>query len=373
MRIQTFLLGSLFSSIAAGCSADPHAASLQDNLGEGFVQALSDNANGLNTPYVAGSRFTITVQAGGNATDNGWTLTSSNPTVLSIGAAGGQSGNEYAAYAGGSGRATLTIRDKSGSVLDSEDVEVDVPTQIELSQQGLIIAGETPDKAVVSSVEVVNGGTGTFLVRYFSGVRELYGNNALKATGTQEALAATASTSVSIRDFVEITGAAMGSSTVVLTAGGATLNLPVVVVDPSAVKSISLGLPDESHAKENDPLYVFGHAIDGAGHDIYGASFAWTAAGNAVAGNGNPNDPTDLLVYQYHSAGTEEITASVDGHTSSGTVHGQPGTTSTTTSENVGCAVARGAGAPGSTAMGVLVGLAALAARRRRGAATVGA
>ena len=269
-------------------------------------------------------------------------------------------------YAAGSGQATLVVKDRGGKVLDSEDVEVDVPTQIELCEQGLLFTGDTEDQATIQSLQVVSGGTATLLVRYFAGGRELYGNNALTAANTHEALAAVTSTSFSVRDFVQITGIATGASTVGLTAGGATLNVPVQVVDPSAITSILLSLPSESGAREGEGLYVFGRAIDGDGRDVYGSSFAWTAGGTSLMGNFNSSDPTDLLAYQYHSGGMETITASADGRTVAGMVHGQPGTTSTSSSEDVACTVAHGAGAPGSAATGLLIGLVAVAARRRR-------
>ena len=110
---------------------------------------------------------------------------------------------------------------------------------------------------------------------------------------------------------------------------------------------------------------LFRSAKDANGGDVYGSSFAWTAAGQSLAGNINSNDPTDLLTYQYHSSGSEVVAASVDSQSATATVHGAPGTTSTSTSENVGCSVAHGAGAAGSSVAGILIGLAFLASRRR--------
>jgi len=361
MRLHILLLGSLLASLAAGCTVDDHTAGLQDNVG-----TLSlDNSNALHTPYVAGSSFTITVQAGAHATNDGWKLTSSNASVLQIGVPQGPGTNEFPVQAGASGHATLTVTDKNGNVLDTSDVDVAVPSRIQLCEQGLLYAGYSDDQAALDSAQVVSGGTATFLARYFDGSQELYGNNALTATNIPLALAAVTSTSFSVRDFVQITGTSAGTTSVHLAAGGTTLDLPVTVVDASVVSSLKLAAQSESGAQEGQPLFVFARALDANGRDVYGSSFAWTAAGQSLAGNGNSNDPTDLLTYQYHSSGTESVTASVDSHAASATVHGAPSTTSTSTSENTGCSVAHGAGGAGSSITGILIGLAILASRRR--------
>ena len=361
MRLPILLLGPFVACLAAGCTINDHTAGLQDNLG-----TLSlDNSNALHTPYVAGSRFTITVQAGAHATNDGWKLTTSDASVMQVGSPGGSNNDEFPVQATGSGRATLTVIDKGGNALDSADVDVDVPTRIQLCEQGLIFAGYSDDQAALSAVQVVSGGTATFLARYFAGSRELYGNNAMTATNSPLALAAVTSTSFSVRDFVQVTGMGMGATSVHLAAGGTALDLPVTVIDPGAVRNLTLAPQSESGAAEGQQLYVFARALDASGHDVYGSSFAWSAGDRSLAGNGNPNDPTDLLMYQYHSAGLEDVTAIVNSHGASAMVHGSPSTTSTATSENVGCTVAHGAGAPGSAGAGMLFGLAVLARRRR--------
>jgi hypothetical protein len=362
MRLRILLVGSFVASLTAGCTINQHPAGLQDNLGTFTL----DNSNALHTPYVAGSRFTITVEAGAHATNDGWKLTSSDPSVLQVGVPQGSGTSDFPVQAGASGHATLTVTDKNGNVIDTAGVDVAVPTRIQLCEQGLLYAGYTDDQAAVGSAQVVSGGTATFLARYFAGSQELFGNNALTASNSSLALAAVTSTSFSVRDFVQVTGVSTGTTSVHLAAGGTTLDLPVTVVDPGAVSSVTLAAQSESGASDNQVLFVFARALDSNGRDVYGSSFAWSAAGQSLAGNGNSNDPTDLLTYHYQSSGSENVMASVDGHAASATVHGAPSTTSTSTSENVGCSVGHGAGTPGSAAAGILVGLAILASRRRR-------
>lgn len=365
--LPLFALACVVGSLAAGCTVQQHAAGMEDDL---TLDINLGNSNILNTPYVAGSSFTISLQAGANTTNDGWTLTSSNPSVIKVGAAGagsvGTSANVFPVQAAGAGHATLTILDKSGNAIDSADVDVHVPTRIELCEQGLLYAGNTYDQAALDSVQIVDGGTATFLVRYFAGTQELHGNNALTTTNGALASTSVTSTSLSASDFVAITGAGTGATSVQLAAGGATLSLPVTVVDPSAVQGISLDPENESGAKEGQELYVFARARDANGHDVYGASFAWTVDGQDPTCCSNTNEPTDLLAYQYHSAGTESVAVSIDGQGASVSVHGAPASTSTTSAEYTGCSVGRGAGAPGSAAAGLLLlGLAGLGSRRR--------
>lgn len=361
-------LACVVGSVAAGCTVQQHAAGMEDDL---TLDINLGNSNVLNTPYVAGSSFTISLQAGANTTNDGWTLTSSNPAVMKIGPQGsnGASSNAFPVQAASAGHATLTILDKSGNAIDSADVDVDVPTRIELCEQGLLYAGETYDEASLASVQIVNGGTATFLVRYFAGLQELHGNNALSTTDSALASASATSTSLSASDFVAITGTGMGATTVQLAAGGATLGLPVDVIDPSAVRGISLDPESESGAKEGQELFVFARAVDANGRDVYGSSFAWTVDGQdpTCCANTNASDPSDLLAYQYHATGTESVAASIDGQAASVSVHGNPSSTSTTSAEYTGCSVSPGVGATGSAAAGwCLLGLAGLVARRRR-------
>jgi hypothetical protein len=362
MRLHTLLLGSLVASLAAGCSINSHTAGLQDNLGTLSI----DNSNALHSPYVAGSRFSISVQAGNGATFDGWTLSSSAPGVVQVGTPDGSSSNEFPVQAMAPGHATLVVRDKDGNALDSADVDVDVPTRIELCEQGLLLAGYSDDQAAVTSAQIVAGGTATFMARYFAGDQELYGNNALTATNTAVALASVVSTSFSARDFLAVTAASTGPTTVHVAAGGATLDLPVTAVGPSFVSGVSLLRQSENGASDGARLYVFARALDATGRDVYGSSFTWQANASTLPGNGNSNDPTDLLSYEYNSSGTETISAAADGQSASAVVHGAPATTSTTTSENTGCTIARGPGAPASAGAGLLVALGIAAAMRRR-------
>jgi MYXO-CTERM domain-containing protein len=349
------------ASLAAGCNTTDHTASLYD----GFANFSFDNRNLLHTPYVAGSQFTISVGTGAHATNDGWQVTSSNPDVLAL-SPSTTTTTQFQAIAGQPGHTTLSVVDVNGKVLDTAGVDVDVPTRIQLCEQGLLYAGVPDDQAALSSVQVVNGGTATFLARYFSGSQELWGNNALTAKGTPQALARVVSTSFSISDFVQVTGASSGATTVHLAAGGGTLDVPVTVVDPAVVEHVALLAQSPGGASDGTTLAVFARATDSNGSDVYGSSFSWTADGQVLPGYVDATDPTDLLMYSYHPSSSEQVEAQLGSENASATVHGSPASTYTQSSGDTGCSVGRGGGSGSSAVAGVLVGLAVLAARRRR-------
>jgi len=359
---------SAVTALSLACSSTQHPASLQDSFSGDVFSAFLGNPNGLSTPYVEGAKFTITVQPGGNeSSTTGWKLTSSDPTVMTVGTATLNS-NDWPVTATGAGHATLTVTDSGGHVLDTEGIDVDVPTQVQLCAHGLLLAGYSDTQSAVSSVRVLSGGTATFLVRYFDGSQELAGNNAVTPSSTGVASASTVAANFSVRDFLEVSAADMGSGTVTLTVGQSQTQVAVEAVDPNVVASVALAPQSENNVKDGTVLYVFARALDAQGDDVYGASFAWQVDGTPLTSQQFfVGGPTDLLSYQYKGAATETIADSLAGFTASATVHGTPATTSEGTTANVGCSVARGVGLDaGGAAMGVLAAAGLLVARRRR-------
>ena len=366
--LRLLLLSASLTSLVTGCSVTEHPASLQDSFSGDVFAPMFGNNNGLSTPYVEGAKFTITVDPGQNQNTTGWKLSSSDPTVMQIGTQTGTGNDDWSVTATGAGHATLTVLDENGKVIDSEGIDVDVPTEVQLCAQGLLLAGASDDKAAVTSIQLVSGGTATFLVRYFDGSQELAGNNALHPTGSGVATTATVAANVSVRDFLEVSASDAGSGGVSLAVGQSVNQVPVTAVDPSTVKSVALAGQDDSKAKNGDTLYVFGRALDADGNDIYGASFSWDVNGAPLpAKSFLIGGPADVLTYQYTSSQSETVSDALSDLSASITVHGAPSTTSEGSTENVGCSVARGVGREGGAAgLGILGAVAVLASRRRR-------
>ena len=369
MRFLRFLLAATVLCLVAGCQATEAPASMQDDMSKDIFAPLFGNANGLSTPYVQGSTFGITVVAGSGQNSAGWQLTSSNPTVMVVGAHDPPS-TPWSVTASGIGESTLSVVDTSGKVLDSAVIQVEAPTSVQLCAQGLLISGESDSESTVSTIQVVSGGTATFLARYFNGSQELFGNNALHPTGSGVASATTASADYSVRDFLEVSAADAGSGSVSLGVGQLETQVPVVAVDPSTIAKVGYAAESEANASKGETMYVFGRAFDAQGDDFFGASFAWSVDGTPLTPLIHiTNGPTDLLTYQYTPSQTETVADSLEGFSASTVVHGAPSTTAASSTENVGCAIARGVGSDRAAAGGaaLLASLGLLVARRRRG------
>jgi hypothetical protein len=369
-RMRTSHLACLaLLSLPVGCNIDPgHSVAMQDSL---ELTVLGPAQEDLHTPYVTGSTFDITVaQTDYSSSDTaGWSLKSSDPTVVSVAPSSG--GLNFPVTAVGTGHATLTVVDPSGKVLDSHDVEVAQPDNVQLAAHGPMVVGQSDSQAQVTQATVVQGGVATLLVRYFRGSQELYGNGAVTTTSTGSVTAMTTTSSFAdARDWIEVDGGQVaGPGQVALAVGGSTVaTIPALVVPASSITSVGTLAESDAHASDGQTLHVFARAFDAQGSDIYGASFQWQLGGAAL-GPAPGNQPSDVFAYQYKGGATEIVTTSLDGYTSSLPVHGAGGTVSS--SEATGCSIARTSGTRGEQAgtLGlVLCAALAFAGRRRRSA-----
>jgi MYXO-CTERM domain-containing protein len=362
------LLVAAIAYLASGCvAAQQHTASLQDSFTGDVLAPLLGNPNGLSSPYAQGSKFTITVVAGNGADPSGWTLTSSNPGVMAIGT---HDREQWPVTAASAGQSTLSVVDEKGETVDTATIEVDVVTDVRLYAQGLLLAGRSDQESRVDSVQMVSGGTATFLVRYFSGAQELAAINGLVPTPSGAASAKIVGTNLSVRDFLEVTAPTAGTGSIDLTVGTLHSEVAVAAVDPLSISSITLAPQSESGATKGQMLYVFGRALDSHGADIFGASFSWQVGGTQVSPEPfYRSGPIDLLTYEYDGSQTETVNALASGFSAAVNVHGSPATTTEHTTANLGCSMAPGKSGPvGLGSTGVL-GLAALLVARRRRAA----
>ncbi len=369
-------LACLIALLAAGpaCNTDPgKSVAMQDTLDLTLGGPVHDD---MHSPYVAGSKFTVNI----NSTDYSvsesanWTLRSSDPSVIQIGAPV-TSGTGFQVSALGTGHTVLSVLDSGGSVLDSHAVDVAQPDHVELCSHGLLLAGYSDTQAQITQANIVEQGTATFLVRYYLGGQEIWGNNAVTATGSGAVTAmTTTSTLGDERDWVRVDAAQAGSGQVALVIGNAPATVvPTTVVASTSIHSVGALAQSDSGASDGNVLYVFARAFDAGGGDIYGGSFYWTAGGAPAASTtlASANQPTDALAYTYKRSASEAVSVALDGFTSSPvTIHGTGATVTSTAATNcsVGGAPGRGAGAAGAVMLG-LVAAGGLAARgRRRGA-----
>ncbi|HEY8088945.1 MAG TPA: hypothetical protein VIF09_13895 [Polyangiaceae bacterium] len=374
LRFHLPLLTAAVVALSAGCGSSQRVT-MQDDFDLDLFGPQKDD---LSTPYVLGAKFGIGVDTHDNSSTSGWTLRSSNPAVLRVSPpVSSKSSFNTEVVAAGVGHATLTVLDGGGHVVDSHDVDVGLPDRIELYAHGLLLAGESDDRARISQVQISAGGEGTFLVRYFAGTSELSGNGALQPTGSGTVQATTTTSSLAARrEWLRVTATPAGPGSMALGVGAHTVStVPVVAVDPGAVKSVGIAKQSEGGAKDGTTLYLFGRAFDAQGNDVYGASFRWTVNGAVVSGSSVnlAGEPADLLSYQYKSGASESVITALDGYSTSTTVHGTGGAVGSTAAVGCGVSGAPGSGAEAGAALSLSLVAAGLVAARRRRRAILGA
>jgi hypothetical protein len=366
------LFGLVIAPAVSGCGNGGKPVTMHDSFD---VDIFGPRTDDLHTPYVAGAKVTITIDTNDSRDTSKWTLATSDPTVLAVSSPFDKYGYGLQVTAVDPGTARLFVVDENGHNVDEHDVTVALPDRVELHSHGLMLAGLSDDASRVMQARIIAGGIETFLVRYFAGSQELYGNGALHPIGTGDVTANdTTSGFGTEREWLQIVAANQpqyeNSQVALQVRGDVVSTVPAAVVAPSEVVSLGLVRQDTSRAKDGDSLSVFGRAYDAQGNDVYGASFSWTAGGAAVptsllAANG----PSDVLDYTYKAKATMDVSAALDGLGTTTTVHGtQP---SIDSSADVACSVGRAPGSGGlsGTAAGGGLGFAAalgLAARRRR-------
>jgi hypothetical protein len=371
--------------VALGACSSPYAEiegsspPAQVSVSDGFVSGLfPTGSQPLHTPYVVGGQIPITVDALSGQDLTGWTLSSSDDSILAVTSSlqPGQAGQRVATLSAvAAGDASLFVRDSTGATIATELVSVGAPDHAAVYAPIELLSGLPSTQAAVTDADVLVGGKATFLVEYFLGNTRLFGAGALSATATNgiEATATSPSTSP-VDDYLYVSPSAEGTGgSVSLSVGGRAVgSLAVDAVDPAAIAGVAI-----------DPFVLgslgvlYAHAKDASGGDIYGATFNWKTTGQNTDGKTNdpPGDPSDLYCYSLPSStssGMLHITASNGAFSTETTVSGEPSLfTSTalipTYDSPSSCSVsAPGVGGRAGGIFGVGVGLAFLGARRRR-------
>ncbi len=370
---STSCLASLSALLVLGpaCNTDPgKSVAMQDSLDLTLTGPVHDD---MHTPYVQGSTFTVNIPSTDYSPSETatWTLRSSDPSVIQVGSPSG-SGTGFQVSALGTGHTVLSVLDAGGNVLDSHAVDVAQPDHVALCSHGLLLAGYSDAQAQVTKASIVEQGTATFLVRYYLGGQEIWGNNAVTATGSGAVTAmTTTSTLGDERDWIRVDASQAGSGQVSLVIGNAPATvIPATVVASTSIQSVGALKQSDSGASDGDGLHVFARAFDARGGDIYGGSFSWNIDGAPTVSTtpASENQPTDALAYTYKGSVSEPVSVALDGYTSAPVmIHGTGGTVTSTAAVNcsVGRTPGRGAGAACASMLG-LVAAGAFAARSRR-------
>lgn len=342
MTYRLFLsFAVLLLSLVGGCSYK-----LTDSVDlELNFAPLVGPSSALHSPYVQGARFSIYLQADGQASrpGSGWRIESDHPSVLTVeNTVVSQSSDEdhwflsASVWARGEGATSIVVRNGSGDEVIRAPIEVLQPDRIELLWHGALLVGRPENESAVSDIRVVQNGTATLLARYFLGERQLSGHGVLSAVPVSGVQAKVRKTFLfEDRDWLSVTPSGTDPLIVDLFADGVRAGrISVRGVPASDIVSIRLSESQEARerAKDGDLLVVLAEGLDRQGITLFGTEPRWQFAGSSTPGSG------DLFRYEYKSGMQRMLTASLGSMSSSLMIESKGGHVDST--NNIGCASA---------------------------------
>lgn len=351
MAKHRYLLVTLVTSSLMGC----HTVYLSDDIDLELDFSLRPSDE-LHLPYVRGTAVRISAHSSDpDDNERGWSLSSSNPAVLRI---DWQDDGSASCVAEAVGSSAICVHDADGDELHCSTITVRAPTRVTLHAHGPLFLGRSEEQAQVERPKILEGGTATFLVRYFDGDTRLYGNGVLEARATSPiSLEPQTSFLFENCEWLQLTPGLPGHHVVELAVGGRSVGtLDVDAVTPAAVRDIELLTEGEGGKEEGEELVVLAQALDSGRGVIYGAEFTWDLDQIAEPGQG------DLFHYTFQADAEKTLGASFEGLRSEVVIHAKEGHVSST--NTIGCSAVPGSPAKGGSCGLVLVGILGLAALR---------
>lgn len=348
--VTLFALGLL-----SGC----HTYALADDIRLDFqFIALTGPTDELHLPYVQGTKVSISVIGPDSSEMPQFTLTSDDPSVLSIDALDKTSATARCT-AQGAGSTTIHVL-RNGAEVDSSEVSVAAPTRAVLQPAGPLFVGSPIALPATGTTQVLQGGTATYLVQYFAGDTQLFGNGVLAAQPSAGIDAVPETTFFfQVREWLQVTPSDLGPPTIDLTADGVALGtLTVNSVADTAVTRVTVQSEDASGAKDGDTLIVLAQSFDAKSDPIFGVTYTWNLAGEEATGEG------DLFEFPVASGQSNTLSAQFGDLSASTSIEAKAGTGFVSSSNNIGCS-ASGPPAGSWGALGLAAAAVALAARRR--------
>jgi hypothetical protein len=319
----------------------------------GFFQ---DEAAGLHEPYVQGADFSLSITHRRDRDMTGWRLVSLDDDLFELSCAGYDpelKDIDCTAAAVAEGLAELVVYDDRDEEVGSTVVEIALPDRVELLPHGPLIIDR--EDLIDDTFQVLEGGTSTWLARYYLGDTRLNGNGTLTVEGGEGFDAWTEDSFLfEDRDWLQGTALSQGEHTVSLMVDGVHItDTTFSAYGPERVDYIELLGMDESEASLEENLVLLAQAYDTSDTPIYGVEFDWQLDGVEEYGEG------DLYRYSYNPDSENLVSASFDGLGSEVLIHGEGYVDST---NRIGCS---SIGGSAGGLIGGLIGL--LGVFRRRG------
>ncbi|MBP7127675.1 hypothetical protein KBD49_15050 [Myxococcota bacterium] len=324
----------------------------------------------LHSPYVTGARFRIYAFRDHDQMDlRGAEAVSMQPGVLDVWNTG--STREVAdfdaeAIAPGEAEIVLYRSSRQEGTWGRAVVEVADPVAVDVTFAGALFIDAAPEEyRVGDTVQILQGGMGTFLVEYRDARgRRLSGNDVLQVESLSPGLEARDDQTyfAEDREWIRLRPTAPGLHQVRLSAAGRTLRtLTVRAVQPEEVEFIELRPESERGAHGGDFLAVLavGYRMgDGGPEPIYGIEYDWAVNGFDKPGQG------DLYKYEYDRNERSTLEVRYRDMEQRTTIHGDWSDGWVDSTNHIGCQAGRGRDLAGFSVI-LLGALAALLVARR--------
>lgn len=346
---------ALVASLAMACGGPRLADGIDLELDFNPLRGPSDR---LHSPYVAGADFSVWSIHADEEDEVGWTIGTSDPSVVHIRE---QVGNGHARVsAAAPGEVDLTIVDAEGQEIHRAGVEVVQPDRADLIAHGpRIVHRPELQPETTDELTVLVGGSGTFLVEWYAGNDRLHGHGALSAeSGPGVAVEPRQTHLFEDREWVTFTALEPGRHEVELLANGElTRTITIVAVEEAAIDHVELHGENEGEADEGDQLVVYAQAYSDDGTPIYGVEYQWDVDGAPEEGLG------DLYRYNFAPGMVRELCARHGAHETFATIQSSGGFVDST--NRIGCSVGA-VGASGGLPLAALALVGVAFIRRRR-------
>ena len=358
-RLNRTLAFALFAAaLSSGCSRVTLVDDVDFALDWGILSGPTD---ALHSPYVAGAGMVVFVESSDSHQKmQGWTLTSSAPSVFTVGTMQNDGNGLSAACASISvGTAVLTVRDEKGNVQHTHAIEVKQPDSAHVLSHGPLLLQHPESEAELGGARIALGGTATFLVQWFAGAQRLAGNGSLSFVAPQSVEVTAEKTEFLVdRDWMHVTPHGVGDQSIQLFCDGkAVTAFPITVVASSEVAAVQLLGEDETGATDGRWLVVLAQAFDTAQRPLFGIEYTFDVDGQTQSGIG------DIYRYEFKGGTPKMLTAHMGSMQASAMIHAGTGFVDST--NNVGC---QAGGKPGGGALTMACVGIALAMLRRRNA-----
>ncbi|HJN72291.1 MAG TPA: MYXO-CTERM sorting domain-containing protein [Myxococcota bacterium] len=262
----------------------------------------------LSTPYVETAAFEMSIVPRRDKDITGWTLSSSDPTVLELGELeADDSGLSAQAHALSTGEVELQAFDETGKLRATELVEVRRPTRLEVEHVAPLLLGD-PDVLGEEVPQLLVGGSATMLVEYFDEDGQLHG----QAEGlTLDAHPMLNPTTLQRDyeenvDFIQISPELAGDFSFTVSMGDVEREIEVVGVTIDALDHLAIARTDEEEDGGNQVVVVLGE--DSTDRPILGVEPGWRINGQLREETG------DVWVYQLEKGVESQAIASFDRH-----------------------------------------------------------